>query len=336
MKVLIVHYNPGTGGGAESAVRDQRKALEFCGHEVAVEYAHPERAWVRFRPDIVHFHTIHVGLGLDILRWAQSRGIPHCLSLHDYWPFCQDRMLMKYGAAPGSEADEPCAAVEGLCDGQCARAPAPDGVRELLQGTPLVTFNPDSAAIFERHGIHIAAIIPHGINTEVFSPAPGGQVAEARIVTMSAWAGYNTKGMHILRQALGQIGERAMCITGIPRERVPEELRKASIFVFPSTYQETWGLCLTEAMSTGLACIASNVCGTRAQIEDGLNGLLVPPRDATALAAALRYLIDNPAARREMGQKAREWATDNANLGRMGRNYGRFYNGLIGATHDST
>ena len=55
-------------------------------------------------------------------------------------------------------------------------------------------------------------------------------------------------------------------MAGLPREKVAEGLKKAHIYVFPSVYEETWGLCLNEAMASGCACIASDVAGARAQI----------------------------------------------------------------------
>ena len=112
---------------------------------------------------------------------------------------------------------------------------------------------------------------------------------------------------------------------------MPGLLRTGNIFVFPSTYQETWGLCLTEAMSTGLACIASSVAGPKAQIRDGFNGLLVPPRDADALADALRRLVNDRDERERLGANARAWALEQASLRRMGRDYTRFYE-TLGAT----
>ena len=327
MKVLIVHYNPSAGGGAESAVRDQKRALEMCGHEVEVEFANPRRAVVRFRPDVVHFHTIHIGLGLGVLEWAQGAHIPHCMSLHDYWPFCRDRMLMRDGAMPGIN-DDPCSGVEGICDGRCTNGKAEASIAELVNGSPTVTFSEYGADIFRRNGIRVDAVIPHGIDTDLFCPN-GPLPVQPVVLTMSAWPTYNTKGMHVLRRACEEIGIRAQCITGVPREQVPGQLRKGNMFVFPSTYQETWGLCLTEAMSTGLACIASSVAGPKAQITDGFNGRLVPPRDAHALASALRELVDNRDERERLGANARAWALENAGLRRMGRDYTRFYEELV-------
>lgn len=239
MRIAIVHYNPaepGVAGGAESAIRDQRQALEALGHEVYTVFAHPREQYARIQPDIVHFHTIHVELGLDVLEWAQARGIPHVLSLHDYWPFCTGRMLLKSG-------DQSCAAVAGMCDGDCAHKPAAPDVRELVNGSATVTFNEYTAAILERHGVRITEVIPHGIDTDYFAP-PRERAAGCNVVTVSAWPQYPTKGMHILNAALRKIRVKGHLVTGKPRGKVREELREAHILVFPSCYEETWGLCV--------------------------------------------------------------------------------------------
>ena len=327
MKILIVHYNPaapGQAGGAESAIRDQRLALERLGCEVETEFSQPERAYVRFRPDIVHFHTIHVQMGLNVLQWAQRAGVKHCLSLHDYWPFCSGRMLLKKG-------DQSCSAVTGLCDGRCEGVPSDPEVAELVNGSPVVTFNPNSAAIYRRHGIRVDAVIPHAIDTNFFAPDPSKRT-DVHIMTHSAWPQFPTKGMHILRAALKEIGAKARLVTGLPREAVRDELQSAAIHVFPSCYEETWGLCLTEAMACGCACIASDVCGPKAQIEHGVNGLLFPNRDSHALAMHLKRLLENDEEREWIGAVARNWAVTHCNLERMGRDYLAFYKAVINGT----
>ncbi len=230
----------------------------------------------------------------------------------------QGRMLLKRG-------DESCSAVHGVCDGDCEfGAPNPE-VAKCVNGTPTVTFNPYSAEIYRRNGIRVDAMIPHGIDVDLFSPGDGGN----GIVTSSAWPEYPTKGMHVLKAALAQIGESATLITGVPRLAVRDALRKGSIFVFPSCYQETFGLCLCEAMACGLTPVASDVCGARSQITHGVDGLLVPPRDGDALAGALRWLLDHQAERAVMGRAARVKAETQFNLQRMARDYERFYGEVI-------
>jgi glycosyltransferase involved in cell wall biosynthesis len=60
-----------------------------------------------------------------------------------------------------------------------------------------------------------------------------------------------------------------------------------------------------EAMLVGRAVVASDVGGLRDVVQHGVTGLLVPPGDPGALAAALDSLLDDPQTRRRMGEAGR-------------------------------
>lgn len=82
-------------------------------------------------------------------------------------------------------------------------------------------------------------------------------------------------------------------------------LRQAHIVCLPSHGGEGLPKALAEAAAAGRAIVTTDVPGCRDVVEDGSTGLLVPARDATALAAALRRLIDSPELRRRMGAQGR-------------------------------
>jgi glycosyltransferase involved in cell wall biosynthesis len=65
---------------------------------------------------------------------------------------------------------------------------------------------------------------------------------------------------------------------------------------------------LVEAMASGLPVVATDVGGTREGVEDGANGLLVPPGDPRALSEGILALLENPAASEAMARAAREGA----------------------------
>jgi glycosyltransferase involved in cell wall biosynthesis len=62
---------------------------------------------------------------------------------------------------------------------------------------------------------------------------------------------------------------------------------------------------LLEACAAGRAIVTTNIPGCRDVVRHGDNGLLVPPRDATALAAAIGQLLENPQLRTRLGLAAR-------------------------------
>jgi glycosyltransferase involved in cell wall biosynthesis len=77
------------------------------------------------------------------------------------------------------------------------------------------------------------------------------------------------------------------------RDDVPAVTAALDVAVLPS-YREAQGLTILEAMALSRPVVASNVGGIPEVIEDGVSGLLVPPRDPDALAAAIiRLLVDH-------------------------------------------
>jgi phosphatidyl-myo-inositol alpha-mannosyltransferase len=72
------------------------------------------------------------------------------------------------------------------------------------------------------------------------------------------------------------------------------ELERADVLCAPSTGGESFGMVLTEAFAAGTPALASNIAGYRDVVRDGVDGVLVPPSDAQALAEALRNLWAQP------------------------------------------
>ena len=87
-------------------------------------------------------------------------------------------------------------------------------------------------------------------------------------------------------------------------EDVFSVLLTADVFVLPSLHESSPNA-LIEAMGIGMPCIASDVGGVVDLIEDGKNGLQVPPQDPAALAAALHRVLSEPDLASELGGNAR-------------------------------
>jgi phosphatidylinositol alpha-mannosyltransferase len=79
----------------------------------------------------------------------------------------------------------------------------------------------------------------------------------------------------------------------------------ADIVCAPATGNESQGIVLLEAMAAGRPLIASNIEGYASVLTHGVEGLLVMPKDAGALAAALLELLADPTRRQEMAEKGR-------------------------------
>jgi len=97
--------------------------------------------------------------------------------------------------------------------------------------------------------------------------------------------------------------ERHVLLTGF-RQDIPRLLAAMDIVVL-SSHLEGLGTSLLDAMAMARPVVATRVGGIPEMVEDGVNGLLVPPRDPSALADALIALIDRPDERKRMGQAGR-------------------------------
>lgn len=91
------------------------------------------------------------------------------------------------------------------------------------------------------------------------------------------------------------------------RQDMDEVYRQAHIVCLPSL-REGLPTVLIEAAAAGRPIVASDVPGCREVVEDGVNGLLVPPGDPAALAGALAKLAGDPALRQQMGAAGRNIA----------------------------
>jgi phosphatidyl-myo-inositol alpha-mannosyltransferase len=98
--------------------------------------------------------------------------------------------------------------------------------------------------------------------------------------------------------ALGKVSE----------ERKLAELARADVVCAPSLHGESFGMVLTEAFAAAAPVVASDIPGYRDVVRDGLDGLLVAPGDALALAEALRRLALDERMRVRMAASARERA----------------------------
>jgi glycosyltransferase involved in cell wall biosynthesis len=96
-----------------------------------------------------------------------------------------------------------------------------------------------------------------------------------------------------------------------PRRDIAALLGQAHIACQPSSYREGLPKSALEAMAAGRPLVASDIPGCREAVVHGITGLLVPPRNPAALAAALKILINDPALRGNMGAAARRRVEEN-------------------------
>jgi glycosyltransferase involved in cell wall biosynthesis len=186
--------------------------------------------------------------------------------------------------------------------------------------------------------------MPNGVDVEAFSPGPDAVGLRARLgvpddavvaafvatldrahhfkrldVAIDALARPETAGVHLMvagggellegfraRAVAAGVGDRAHFLGAVPHGELPGVLRAADLLLLTTEPPESFGIVLIEAMACGLPAIATDYPGVRAVIEPGDNGLVVPPGDPGAVAAALGEMVAMGAdGRRRMGAEGR-------------------------------
>jgi len=129
-----------------------------------------------------------------------------------------------------------------------------------------------------------------------------------------------------LRRAAEPLGGRFM-FTG-PRNDVPALMAAMDVLAVPSL-NEGMGRVLLEAGASGTPVVASRAGGIPDIVDDGETGLLVPPRDAHALAEAIIELIATPERRHWMGATARAKIAPQYSLENMVRQIETVYEEIL-------
>jgi glycosyltransferase involved in cell wall biosynthesis len=97
-------------------------------------------------------------------------------------------------------------------------------------------------------------------------------------------------------------------VGSVPHEEVPRYMADSDIFVLPSL-SEGFPLVIVEAMAAGLPILATNVGGLKEVVQDRMNGFLVDPQNAGALADKLLFMLQNPVILDEMSRNNIQAAT---------------------------
>jgi alpha-maltose-1-phosphate synthase len=168
------------------------------------------------------------------------------------------------------------------------RTEARDHLQRLSVTTPYVLFVgriTDQKGIF--HLIEAARRLPAGVQVVLCASAPDTPEIEER-----------------LRRAVATMPNVRWINEMVKHEVVVQLYSHAAVFCCPSVY-EPFGIINLEAMACETPVVASAVGGILEVVVDGETGLLVPPANPEALAAALTRLLNDPDTRRRMGQAGR-------------------------------
>jgi phosphatidylinositol alpha-mannosyltransferase len=176
-------------------------------------------------------------------------------------------------------------------------------------------------------------VIPNGVDVPAHPPQAGERPPGAPLRLAFVGQTVERKGLPVLLRAYEALREHLaveLVLVGAEREEVEPllldggrgvtilgkvsdaekiaALASADLLVAPSLGGESFGMVLTEGFAAGTPVVASDIPGYRDVVRDGVDGVLVPPADATALAETLRDLALDPVARRAMASAAHEGA----------------------------
>lgn len=213
------------------------------------------------------------------------------------------------------------------------KLPPEELARRSRDAACVVACNPDVAAEV-RHAGGEACLIPHGVDLERFSPRPAEPDGPLRLLAVGRLV--PKKGFDVLLEACTRLSVpfRLRIVGEGPegaalRERIdaaelgayvelagpsthaelPGEYARADVVVVPSVADgpDRDGLpnVVLEAMACGRPVVASDIGAVSAAVAEGDTGLLVPPGDPAALAAAIDTLAERPALCAELAHAAR-------------------------------
>jgi glycosyltransferase involved in cell wall biosynthesis len=175
-----------------------------------------------------------------------------------------------------------------------------------------------------------AAYIPSGVEPRFFLPRQYDSAGPLKLLYAGTWL--DQRGIFYLRDALERLSVQlpglTMTFAGcvypaesireffgpklastvlvqpvVPSERMQELFASHHIFLFPSLMEGLPSV-LLEAMASGMPVITSETCGMPDVVEDGFNGLLVPPADAAAIEEAVLRLAASSELRQNLGESA--------------------------------
>lgn len=265
------------------------------------------------KPDIIHIHSPDP-LGWAAMRYARHVGIPMVATYHTHFPSYAKYYHLEFAAPIGWQ------------------------ILRALYSSSQALIVPSQATLEELadHGFKNLIHIPHGVDTDSFSPANRSEAWRSSIlgddpnrvivsfvsrlvweknpmVLVKAWKQLNNKGRAKLvivgdgpaRAKLEQLLPEAHFTGKLSGAPLFEAYASSDIFVFPSI-TETFGNVTVEAMASGLPAICAIAGGARDIVIPGKNGLLFDADKPIQLAQAIDELVTNPELRLQMSKAALE------------------------------
>lgn len=136
---------------------------------------------------------------------------------------------------------------------------------------------------------------------------------------------FGKTGKQILQQELKKHISSLEFLEHVPMEMIPDLLADSSFCVFPSLWENFPTVCL-EAMSAARAVVGSKNGGMEDLLQNPIAGILTDPLNASEVATAICYLLENPKIKEEMGVQGRQNILQKYNALTLGYQYEQMLN----------
>jgi glycosyltransferase involved in cell wall biosynthesis len=277
------------------------------------------RRWAARPPDVVHAHFWMSGWAALQARRALPDPPP---VVHTFHALGAVKKRHQGGAdtSPAARSDVEAQLLRDVdhvvatCTDEVAELTAlggdPDRMTVVPCGIDPTAFHPDGPVAPPRRGGHrvviVSRLVPRKGIDDVITALPalpgtelmvaGGPPAEA------LGSDTEVRRLRDLARAL-DVHDHVEFLGAVTRPDVPALLRSADVVACVPWY-EPFGIVPLEAMACGIPVVGSAVGGLLDSVAHRSTGLLVPPRDPDAVAAAIGHLLDNPSLRVHMGAEA--------------------------------
>jgi glycosyltransferase involved in cell wall biosynthesis len=305
----IPHHPLGHATRATAPVRDARTLLEL------------RSLFRRVQPDIVHTHNPKPGVyGRLAARWARVPVVVN--TVHGLYALPEDPRVKRAAVYALERLAATCSDAELVQNPEdvdvLRRLRVPEDRLHLLgNGVDLTRFDPDrigparGAEVRARLGIRADEVVCGVVGRlvwekgyqEVFDAAARLRLAapDVRVVVVGP---FDSKGDGLTPADVARAEREAGVLHLGLRDDMEDLYAAMDVFVLAS-HREGFPRAAMEAAAMGCPVVATDVRGCRQVVDDGITGLLVPVRDAAALAAAVGQLAADEPRRRRMGEAGR-------------------------------
>lgn len=300
-------------------------------------YKNMEQMLRAFQPDVVHVHNIYTHLSPSILKACKQAGVPVVMTAHDYGTISANYALW--------DRDQPMGKRRGIFATARTRFIKDSYLATFILACIMAWHRFTHAyrkridryiaiSDFMKSTLQQAGVSPKKISTvyNFVDPICIPRASEtAGVLYVGRLERY--KGLQTLIEAMDAFPGTPLYIAGtgedeqlfrrltkkhdnvhflgfISHEQLAKKLSEVRVAVFPSLWQEPFGLVVVEAMACGTPVIVSDRGALPELVQEGVSGTVFSAGDVHALTEALKPFIANATEVQHMGQAAKKFAEE--------------------------